>query len=185
MRIGANTAPTVAFELALPVLGAGFVQRYAYLAAAFLAIGLAAWSTRAAEDGRSAPPLRALAVALFAMIGLVDTFADVRDERAASGEMRAVLEGHTDWVQCVAFHPSGSLLASASGHPGEERAVLLWNVADYTQRGEPLLGHEALITWVAFSPDGRMLASSSQDGTVRIWDPHDGKPLRVLQFNRQ
>jgi WD40 repeat protein len=46
--------------------------------------------------------------------------------------------------------------------------------------GAPLLGHEALITWVAFSPDGAFLASSSQDGTVRIWDPATGAQLRTL-----
>jgi WD40 repeat protein len=48
------------------------------------------------------------------------------------------------------------------------------------QIGAPLLGHEALITWVAFNSDGSLLASSSQDGTVRIWDPRSGAGLRVL-----
>jgi WD40 repeat protein len=90
------------------------------------------------------------------------------------------LKGHTDWVQCVAFSPDGAMLASASGHPGYERAVRLWNVRTGEQIGAPLFGHEALITWVAFSPDGAWLASSSQDGTVRIWDPRSGRALRTL-----
>jgi WD40 repeat protein len=58
--------------------------------------------------------------------------------------------------------------------------VRLWDVRAHKQRGAPLLGHEALITWVAFSPNGAWLASSSQDGTVRIWDPRTGLALRTL-----
>jgi WD40 repeat protein len=51
---------------------------------------------------------------------------------AASGDERAVLRGHTDWVNSVAFSPDGAVLASGSGWrgaavdaaSGDERAVL-------------------------------------------------------------
>jgi WD40 repeat protein len=44
-----------------------------------------------------------------------------------------------------------------------------------------LLGHEGMVTSVCCSKDGRWLASGSDDGTVRLWDPATGAPLRCLR----
>jgi len=41
-------------------------------------------------------------------------------------------------------------------------------------------GHTDWVYAVALSPDAKKLASGSRDGTVRLWNPTDGKPLATL-----
>ncbi len=44
-----------------------------------------------------------------------------------------------------------------------------------------LRGHVGEVYGVAFSPDGKILISGGQDGTIRLWDPHTGAPVRVIR----
>ncbi len=52
-------------------------------------------------------------------------------------------------------------------------------------RGSPsdraiLRGHEAEVRLIAFSPDRSRLAAAASDGSVRVWDVADGRPIAVL-----
>jgi WD40 repeat protein/serine/threonine protein kinase len=88
------------------------------------------------------------------------------------------LEGHQAAVTGVAFSPDGRLAVSA----GEDRAVLLWDLAEGKVRHR-LLKHTAPVRSVAFSPDGRRVLSGGGfgDHSVQLWDATDGRPVRTLQ----
>ena len=85
--------------------------------------------------------------------------------RAGAG---AILHGHSDTVNTVAFSPDGRMLATGSS----DKTIRLWNVRTREQIGRPLVrpGTTGVVS-VAFSPDGQLLASAGGfDRTIRLWD---------------
>lgn len=78
----------------------------------------------------------------------------------------AELVEHTDAVLSIAFSPDARLLASG----GQDRRILLWDVASRTVSGRPFAGLRDAVRSVAFSPDGHTLAGGVRDGTIVLWD---------------
>jgi len=78
-----------------------------------------------------------------------------------SGQLRLTLEGHTDFVNALAFSQDSSVLVSA----GDDGTLRLWD----TSSGEELLVVQETATALAFSHDGTLLASSNVDGRIQLW----------------
>ncbi len=106
----------------------------------------------------------------------------------ASGEVIALLTGHTGNILSLAFSPSGRWLASA----GKDKTIRIW---DMTKLGgnkiriPPLVltGHTDRVLEVAWSPKGDRLASASYDGTIGLWDTEQiekGKVTRLKNLKK-
>ena len=91
----------------------------------------------------------------------------------------AILHGHTDDVQTIAFSPDGRTLASGAGGLGNDHTIRLWDVAGRRPLGAPMTGHRDDVHQLAFSRDGLTLVSAGGqfDNTVRFWDVRTQEPL--------
>ncbi len=86
----------------------------------------------------------------------------------------AIFQGHTDYVNSVAFSPDGARLVSAS----DDYTARIWDVAS----GAELLSleHPGYVYGAAFSPDGSLIVTGSADGVVRLWDAASGAAVTEL-----
>lgn len=92
------------------------------------------------------------------------------------GSLVNTFMGHEDVLNCIAFSPDGTLLASGAW----DTLIILWDVINGTKL-DTLRGHTYHVTSVAFSPDGALLASASMDHTIKIWNISSRKEIRTLK----
>jgi U4/U6 small nuclear ribonucleoprotein PRP4 len=96
---------------------------------------------------------------------------------SARGDLLRRLEGHTDRLARLSFHPSGALLATASF----DGCWRLWD----SETGSCLLeqeGHSRAVYCVAMNhPDGSLACSVGLDAHARLWDLRTGRCVSVLK----
>jgi WD40 repeat protein len=99
--------------------------------------------------------------------------------------------GHIDSVLCLAFDPSGRVLASGSN----DTTAILWDIPAFQPR-VVLRGHTKDVRALAFSPDGARVATAGGDGSLRLWsvatgaqvdikagDPQNPRAINTLAFS--
>ncbi|KAK2533450.1 coronin-7 [Columba guinea] len=82
-------------------------------------------------------------------------------------EPEAVLQGHTEKIYSIRFHPVASDLLVSSSY---DMTVRIWELS---ARREALClwGHTDQIFSLAWSPDGKKLATVSKDSRLRLYEP--------------
>jgi WD40 repeat protein len=95
---------------------------------------------------------------------------------AASGMLRATLEGHTGSVRMITWSSDGKIVASGSA----DKTIKLWDATSGMLRAT-LEGHSGPISCLVWSPDGKTVASGSDDKTVKLWDVASGRLVASLQ----
>ncbi|MDH4983223.1 serine/threonine-protein kinase [Hyphomicrobium sp. D-2] len=100
------------------------------------------------------------------------------DARQPSAPL-AVLDGHENAVQALAFSPQQLLLASG----GADRVVRLWNL-DTLSLKRAYRGARDFVTAAAFSRSGKLIAAGSLDGRIQVLSTLSQRRMRVLNGHR-
>jgi len=91
---------------------------------------------------------------------------------------RYSLESHRDPINCIAFHPTFSSIASGS----DDYTIKIWDW-ELGELERTIKGHTRTVLDVDYGGPrgGILLASCSSDLTIKLWDPADGyKNIRTL-----
>ncbi len=107
--------------------------------------------------------------------GTVEEKKAIRLYNFASGQLIALLKGHTNVVFSLAFSPDNRFLMSGSA----DRSAIIWDI-ERQQQLHILRGHTEPIYAVAFTPDAKRVVTGSYDHNLRLWRVSDGEQIATL-----
>ena len=93
----------------------------------------------------------------------------------ASGELMALLKGHTDVIASLAFSADSRWLVSGS----HDKTAIIWNIKQQQQH-LALRGHTYYIYAVAFTPDNQRVVTGSFDHSLKLWQRDKGELIATL-----
>ena len=94
----------------------------------------------------------------------------------ASGKLVALLKGHEDIINRLAFSPNGQHLISGS----DDNTAIIWDRAARKAKHR-LKGHRGHINAVGFTPDGARAVTGSYDHDLRLWSVESGVLLETMR----
>ncbi|MGZ5185983.1 MAG: TIR domain-containing protein [Caldimonas sp.] len=114
---------------------------------------------------------------------------------------RLAFVAHRDSVSACAFSPDDAFVVTGSVDATLRRWTVpvdesLWEswfahggpfafeAAQRLLQAQEFVGHERTVNQVAYSGDGSFLVSASDDRTLRVWEPLDGRERQVLRGHR-
>ncbi len=94
----------------------------------------------------------------------------------ASGELKALLVGHSQVVNSLAFSPDGKKLISG----GPDSIAIVWDIETQTLLHR-LEGHRGDVHAVGFTADAQRAVTGSYDNTLRLWRVDDGALIQEMK----
>lgn len=100
----------------------------------------------------------------------------VRLWNAQTGEQIGILQGHSNTVDSLDWHPDGVRLLSGAW----DNEIILWD-SQTEQELRRYTGHSDQVFKVRFNQDGTQFVSASRDKTLRLWDTETGAEIRRFE----
>jgi WD40 repeat protein len=92
-----------------------------------------------------------------------------------TGKIVALLRGHSDRMNALAFSPEGDRLISGS----LDKTAIIWDLQN-RRLAQRLKGHTDRVDGVGFTLDGQRAVTSSHDHTLKLWSISDGNEIATL-----
>ncbi len=95
---------------------------------------------------------------------------------SSNGSLLKEVTGHSDRLTSMSSCIGSDEIATSSA----DGTIKIWKVPDGIQK-QSIQVHDGIVIASQYSGDGRRLVSIGDDRAIRVWNPIDGKSLRVIK----